>query len=433
MTSWGTVLLALGLSCLPCWAGDESVDALEEAKKKMELLLRKGEVLEKLGDREGALKLYEEALEVYAKAKGRTAHDPRAQGASRRTGAAVERALEWLARYQDDDGRWDCDDFPKHDPEGDFTGGRGGALYDVGVTGLSLLAFLSKGHTDRGSAAENPYAKNVRMGLRFLMSEQDKEGCFGARVSQHFMYNTAIATAAMCGAYRRTKNPRYREPAQRGLKYLLHARNPHMAWRYTPRGGENDTSVTGWCVFALDRGRRAELVGDDDWKTAMLGVIAWIDKMTDPDFGQVGYTMRGGSVARPEGQQDRFPPEKSQSLTASGVLSRLRAGESAKSEIVQRGIELVLSCAPRWKPDQGWTDLYFWFWGTRACYHVGGAPWKRWNAALKDAVLPHQHGAGAKAGSWDPVGPWGGDGGRVYSTALLALTLQTYAEGPIRR
>ena len=29
-------------------------------------------------------------------------------------------------------------------------------------------------------------------------------------------------------------------------------------------------------------------------------------------------------------------------------------------------------------------------------------------------------------GSWDPIGAWGEDGGRVYSTAILTLTLQAH-------
>ena len=29
-------------------------------------------------------------------------------------------------------------------------------------------------------------------------------------------------------------------------------------------------------------------------------------------------------------------------------------------------------------------------------------------------------------GSWDPIGPWGGDGGRVYSTSVMAMCLQVY-------
>jgi hypothetical protein len=35
-----------------------------------------------------------------------------------------------------------------------------------------------------------------------------------------------------------------------------------------------------------------------------------------------------------------------------------------------------------------------------------------------------QRGDGNFKGSWDPNGVWGEDGGRVYSTAILVLTLQ---------
>ncbi|MCK6461949.1 MAG: hypothetical protein L6Q95_18870, partial [Planctomycetes bacterium] len=59
-------------------------------------------------------------------------------------------------------------------------------------------------------------------------------------------------------------------------------------------------------------------------------------------------------------------------------------------------------------------------------------PWTRWRAALEAALLRSQHapGAGARTGSWDPIDPWGEDGGRVYSTALMALALATDAAAP---
>lgn len=33
-------------------------------------------------------------------------------------------------------------------------------------------------------------------------------------------------------------------------------------------------------------------------------------------------------------------------------------------------------------------------------------------------------------GSWDPVGVWGGHGGRGYATAIQCLTLQVYTRYP---
>jgi hypothetical protein len=45
---------------------------------------------------------------------------------------------------------------------------------------------------------------------------------------------------------------------------------------------------------------------------------------------------------------------------------------------------------------------------------------------MKKAVLDSQRKDGAAKGSWDPIGPWGFSGGRVYSTATLVLCLEVY-------
>ena len=62
-----------------------------------------------------------------------------------------------------------------------------------------------------------------------------------------------------------------------------------------------------------------------------------------------------------------------------------------------------------------------------ASFHVGGPQWERWNAGLQAALLPLQRRESTSLdGSWDPDSVWGGHGGRVYSTALSAMTLEVY-------
>ena len=59
----------------------------------------------------------------------------------------------------------------------------------------------------------------------------------------------------------------------------------------------------------------------------------------------------------------------------------------------------------------------------------GGEHWKQWRKSIEQALLPHQRMEDPEDnfyGSWDPVGPWGEDGGRVYSTAVGALILEVY-------
>jgi hypothetical protein len=445
------------LAVLP--AGAQESDARAEAEAEhlraarlaMEAKLKLGDLLREKGDLGGAARSYREALQLYEQAIERlrardrapdTLTDEPFKGPRRKpavgirapvpqataTMNAVELGLTWLAAHQDveGDGRWDCDEFSKHDTGKDRCDGSGGALYDVGVTGLSLLAFLGAGYTDRGSEKENPYGRNVRMGLRYLLTSQLDDGSFGTRVTYSFMYNHAMATLAMSEAYAATRNPRYKKPAQDGLNFIAMARNPYMAWRYEPRGGENDTSVTAWCTLALKSGKFAGLEVDPD---AFAGVRQWIDKMTDPQFGQVGYNYPGGSPARPEGLQDKFPPEKSQAMTAAGIMTRILCGEDPdKSAMIKKGADLCLGAPPVWDRKAGTIDMYYWYYGTVALFQVGGDHWRKWNEHLGRAVLKSQHGAGsgARTGSWDPIGVWGGDGGRVYATALMTMCLEVY-------
>ena len=63
-----------------------------------------------------------------------------------------------------------------------------------------------------------------------------------------------------------------------------------------------------------------------------------------------------------------------------------------------------------------------------AMYQVGGTYWRKWNEAMKLAIVQSQHpnGSGARTGAWDPIGAWGPDCGRVVSTALMAMCLEVY-------
>jgi hypothetical protein len=419
-------------------AGDEAeTERIRLVRTAMEARLKLGDALREKGDLAGALEAYRAAIALFERHEaGRKAEvveveevvedeiveEPIVRREPREVPVAdvrkaVERALYWLSEHQDDDGKWDADGFMKHDPANDRTDGPGGKFHDVGVTALALLAFLEAGHT----SSKGPYREPVGRGLDYLIRSLDKDGCFGSRATQHFMYNTALATRAMCEAFRLTGNAKYRRHAQHAANFLAKARNPYMAWRYEPRGGENDTSVTVICVKAMWAAKRAGLQVDPGiWS----GARQWIDKMTDPDFGQVGYNLPGGSPARMEGMQDKFPPERTQAMTAAGLVVRVLSGEEpGRSGMIRKGTRLCQQVLPRWDMNAGTIDMYYWNLGTTAMFEVGGADWARWKLTLRHALVPSQHTRGSREGSWDPVGAWGGVGGRVYATAINTLSL----------
>ncbi|MCK6458619.1 MAG: hypothetical protein L6Q95_01835, partial [Planctomycetes bacterium] len=98
--------------------------------------------------------------------------------------------------------------------------------------------------------------------------------------------------------------------------------------------------------------------------------------------------------------------------------------------MVKKGADLCCDTygLPKWNPDTGSIDMYYWYWGSLALFQVGGTHWRKWNEAIVETVVKHQHpmGSGSRTGSWDPLDPWGPDGGRVYSTAMLTMCLEVY-------
>jgi hypothetical protein len=173
-------------------------------------------------------------------------------------------------------------------------------------------------------------------------------------------------------------------------------------------------------VLALKAARVANLEVPDE---AFKGAMSWLERAT-ASSGDVGYmSPGGGSSMLPEndGRYDEVP-----TMTAVGVVCRVFAAKNLRKseESLRKGVRLLAEHPPAWKPRK--LNFYYWYYGTYAVFHFDDAKWKPWNEAMKKALQPHQRERGCERGSWDPVGEWCGGGGRVYATAINALTLQIY-------
>jgi len=229
----------------------------------------------------------------------------------------------------------------------------------------------------------------------------------------------------MTEAYGMTQSPLFRRSAQSGVDFVLQCRNPYMAWRYGVRPQDNDTSVTGWMVMVL---KSAALSGLDVEPGALEGALAFLDRVTEPEYGRAGYTARGNGPARPQELMDKFPADRSESLTAVAVLTRIFCGQKPEDPIVRKGADLLLKCLPVHDEAAGTVDHYYWYYGSLAMFQVGGEHWLRWRGAMEKAILPSQRldRSDDRYGSWDPIDPWASEGGRVYSTAINALSTEVY-------
>jgi hypothetical protein len=218
-----------------------------------------------------------------------------------------------------------------------------------------------------------------------------------------------------------------RERVQRALNYISHARNPYKAWRYHTRSGDNDSSVTGWAVIALASAESFKKMGLKVDPKDFEGSIAWFDEMTDPNTGRIGYIKRGSPPARPRELMEKFPASRSESITAVGLLARFFAHQKPSETPVMRAhADLLASKPPVWNESTGDIDMYYWYYGSFAMYQMGGSYWKNWRTKMEKAVINSQRQKGCAKGSWDPVGAWGEEGGRVYSTAIMALCMEVY-------
>ena len=110
-------------------------------------------------------------------------------------------------------------------------------------------------------------------------------------------------------------------------------------------------------------------------------------------------------------------------MTAEALFCRLLLGMASDHPAALEALGLVAN-AP---PSASSYNAYTWYYATLASFHAGGPQWERWNDALQAALLPLQRRDGGPLdGSWDPDPVWGAHGGRVYATALGALTLEVY-------
>jgi hypothetical protein len=303
---------------------------------------------------------------------------------------------------------------------GERSDGPGLAVHDVGVTGLALLALLGDGNSLRAG----PQRESVRRAVAWLREQQDPAtGLIGTTNHHSFIYDHAIATLAMVEAYGLSEYKLLKSNAQRAIDYLEFHRNPYAVWRYQPRDGDNDTSVTAWCVMAYRSAQDFKLEVN---RQALSMATVWLEQMTDPVSGRTGYTDRGGFSSRQAGQHALlYPREASEAMTAAGLFCRFLLGqEPAKQPIMSTQADLVIRRPPVW--EEGKIDEYAWFLGSLAIYQIGGRHWQEWSRHIEAAVVEPQRQDGNFAGSWDPIGVWGEVGGRVFSTAMLTLTLQSY-------
>ena len=317
------------------------------------------------------------------------------RGGSAATETAVKLALQWLAKHQSEDGRWDGDGFATRC---DCDGQTDNAV-DVALTGLSLLAFLAADHTHTN---DGPYRDVVDRAIRWLLAQQKRNGDLR---SNETMYTQGIATIALAEAYGMSGDEWLKRPVERAIRFIERSSSRSGGWRYDP-GQPGDTSVLGWQVMAFKSATLAEV---DVSIKAFQAARNWIER--------VKSRSRPGRYAYQPGKQ------YTSAMTAEGLFVEMLLGRSPTESALQPSVAFILNNLPDWNNEP---NTYYWYYATLALSQRGGQPWQIWNDALTRELTEHQRKDTHAVGSWDPVGEWTSVGGRIYQTAICTLMLEVY-------
>jgi hypothetical protein len=231
-----------------------------------------------------------------------------------------------------------------------------------------------------------------------------------------------MASMALVEAYGMTKDPVLQEPAQKTVDYTVNIHQlPYGGWRYEPRKSE-DISHTGWFIMQLKSAKVAGLRVDG---ATFQGGMNFVTAVLGKDTGKSVYQRSQIKSANYGGGMGNQTAAR---RTAISQVCRLFMGVPRNDEVMQKGNKWVLACKPDWNQ----RDFYGLYYGTLAMFQIGGDPWKEWNEPMKKMLIDNQRKGGPLNGSEQDVdGSWDADEGcwkcgRVFSTALGALSLEVY-------
>ncbi|MBL9138617.1 MAG: hypothetical protein JNK85_22300 [Verrucomicrobiales bacterium] len=325
---------------------------------------------------------------------------------------SVDEALEWLAKQQGEDG-----DFRAPSPA------------QPAVTGLALLAFLSRGHRP----GEGRYGARLDRAVDYLLQTQSETGLFTSAPvgsvhedktpSHTAAYNHAIAGTALCEVYGttdRARADRIKGAVMRALDFTRQLQTrpkfhevDRGGWRYVylrwdRSAADSDLSVTGWQLMFLRSAQNAEFQVPVDRINA---AVEYVERCFVPGQSVFNYALVGASDIR-----------TSRGMVGAGILSLALAGRHHSEMARSAGEWLARRPFGDFGGIVGLRDRYFYsaYYCSQAMAQLGGSFWERFYPPLVRSLLSAQQ----ADGSWPPE-PAAGDAvfGNVLTTALAVLSL----------
>ena len=157
--------------------------------------------------------------------------------------------------------------------------------------------------------------------------------------------------------------------------------------------------------------------------------MAYID-VPPHAFNRAGHflnTVRAGRNSGLFGYQPGSSPTPA--MTAEGLLCREYLGWPQDHPALKEGVDWLLR---EHLPNKRRPNIYCWYYATQVMHNIGGEPWQKWNAAVREASCRRKKNRGTRPVVGPPRGGAVGggydvrEGGRIYMTSLALCTLEVY-------
>ena len=332
--------------------------------------------------------------------------------------AAVDKGLHFLSRQQRADGSFQT--VARHDP---------------GISGLCMLAFMSRGHLP----GQGPFGASLQKSADFLMSHQQPNGLLSGQPkglapnpagnitpeqldSISAPYNHGISSLVLAELYgmnftadearlRKTIKAALHFTSQRFPQPKLFPED-EGGWRYLNRfeSTDADLSISSWNLLFL---RSAKNSGFNVDVKVIDEAVAYFKRNYDPKWKTFRYEIHNTNV----GRSNNHP----RGMAGAGILSLALAGEH-QSEQALNAARFVLDNPfdqQFTSPNKDIYPCYGAFYCSYGMFQLGGAHWREFYPRLVKFLLSTQRGNG----SWIVQQGYESQFGPAYSTALTVLAL----------
>jgi hypothetical protein len=279
----------------------------------------------------------------------------------------------------------------------------GGWFVNQAVNAVALLAYLGRGHVP----GPGPYGDVIEGAKQALLSAPNKAGVI---ISKGKMYEHALATLALAELYGMDYDPEVGRTLRKAVDVIVRSQSKNGGWRYNPKPGDHDLSVSVMQIVALRAANNAEIPVPEE---TIRKALAYVRSCAHP---------KGGFAYQPGGGPKH-------TMSAAGILSLQLLGAYG-DERIEPALRFLNRLHAKGKLSRKGTFFYYFhYYAIQAHYQAGGKHWNVWHPLVREMLLEMQK----PDGRWEAppgdkheaneavVGPH-----HIYPTAMACLILEIY-------